>query len=171
MIPKRTVDLGWFGTYCVTWYSVNLYITNPTISGTTLDLDPKGSGYLEATFSVGNPSLDWSASGTVVGISYSGSGDVTADDISIWMELNLYVDNNVIYAEVNDLDVSSTNFSFDVDSWLYDVLNFGVDFDGLVQGYMEDALEDAIVDEVPALVEDPFQDLELSTQLTSWMSR
>ena len=159
------VDLGWFGTYCVTWYSVNLYITNPTISGTTLDLDPKGSGYLEATFSVGNPSLDWSASGTVVGISYSGSGDVTADDISIWMELNLYVDNNVISAEVNDLDVSSTNFSFDVDSWLYDVLNFfGVDFDGLVQGYMEDALEDAILDEVPALVEDLFQDLELSTQ-------
>jgi hypothetical protein len=39
-----------------------------------------------------------------------------------------------------------------------------VDFDGLVQGYMEDALDDAIRDEVPALVEDLFQDLELSTE-------
>jgi hypothetical protein len=150
---------------CITWYSVNLYITNPTISGTGLDLDPKSSGYLEATFTVEQPSLDWSASGTVIGIGYSGSGDVTAEDISVWMELGLYVDNNTISADINDTAVSSTNFSFDVDSWLYDVLDwFGVDFDGLVQGYMEDALDDAIRDEVPALVEDLFQDLELSTE-------
>jgi hypothetical protein len=158
-----TTVLWW--EVCVTWYSVNLYITNPSISGTSMDLDPKSSGYLEATFVVENPTLDWSASGTVIGISYSGSGDIAADDISVWMELDLYVDNNQIYADVHDIDVSSTNFDFDVDSWLYDVLDwFGVDFDGLVQGYMEDAIEDAIVDEVPDLVQDLFQDLELSTE-------
>lgn len=164
---ESCIDLGWFGKYCFTWYAVTLYVTNPYISGTGLDLDPTSAGVLDAEFAVYDPSLDWTAYMTVAEVDVNSSGDITADDITVLMELEPYVSGNQIYVDLNSVTASATNFDFDMDGYLDDVLDFfGVDVDGTVEDYLVDAIEGAVQDEVPALLEDALADLELGTDLT-----
>lgn len=158
------LDMGFY-EYCYTLYSIYLYVTNPSISSVEMDIDPQ-SGALYTTFTVYDPYLDWSASGELSEIDYSGSGDIYASSITVSMYVSPYVSGGIIYADISDVAVSSSGFDFDFDSWIYEVLDyFGVDIDGLIQGYMEDALEDAVESEVPSLIEDVLQELELATSI------
>lgn len=156
----------WLGTF--TWYSVYLYVRNPSIGDVDLTLDPRSTGYLRASFKVEDISMDWSASGELLEVDYSYTGDITSDDITVTMDLYPYVYGGQIYAYIVSTNVSTNNFDFDLagaDS-LEEVLDFfGIDVDGLIADYVEDALEDVIADEVPDLIEDLLQDLELSTDL------
>jgi hypothetical protein len=152
----------------ITWYSVKLYVTNPSLGPVSFDLDPRSTGVLRATVKVNDPELDWSANGTVAFISASGNGDITADDITVTMDLKPRVSGRTLYMDVDSVSTSLTNFDFDMDGWLYDVLDFfGVDtlISNLIKGYMEDAIEDAIYDEVPPILEDALSSLELGTDL------
>ncbi len=155
-------DVLWWEV-CVTWYSIDLYVTNPSIGGTSLDLDPTASGTLDATFTVTDVSLNWSADGTLAFIDYSGSGTITVDSLDVAMSLVPYVDNGDIKVDVQSVDVTTSGFDFDWDSWLYDIIDFfGVPVDDWIAGYVEDALESTVSDEVPALVEDSLADLEIA---------
>ena len=153
-----------FTEICITWYSLDLYIWNPSIGGTNLEIDPTSGGYLDTTFQVLDPWLDWEADGTVLGIGLSADGSIYADDITVNMDLYPYVAAGELGMSVGSSTVTSTNFTFDWDSWLYDVMGFfGLDLSALVEGFMVDALESAIVDEVPAAVADAAGSLEIST--------
>ena len=153
-----------FTEICITWYSLDLYIWNPSIGATNLEIDPNAGGYLDTTFQVLNPYLEWEADGTVLGIGLSGNGSIYADDISANMHLFPYVSAGVLGITVSDTTVTSTNFTFDWDSWLYDAMSFfGLDLSALIQGYMEDALASAIEDEIPAAVADAVGALEIAT--------
>ena len=155
-----------FDEVCITWYSITLYVTNPYIGATDLELDPDAGGWLNATFTVYNPSIDWEADGTVLGIGLGADGEIFADAITVDMDLQPYVSGGVLGVNVLYADVSSSGFTFDWDSWIYDVMDFfGLDLSGLIQGFMEDAIEGAIQDEVPALVADAVGDLEIATDL------
>lgn len=152
----------WWDEYCFDWYSVTLYLTSPSISSTGLELDPMSTGQLSGTFTVYDPSINWSASGDVVGVGYSGSGTVSADSIAVNLLLTPTVSGGNISATVDSVTVTSASFDFDVDSWLYDALEWvGIDFDSMVQGYLEDAIEDEVYGAVPGLIEETFQDLEI----------
>ncbi len=155
-----------FDEICITWYSLELYITNPYIGATDLELDPDAGGWINTTFAVYDPSIDWAADGTVLGIGMSADGQIYADSITIDMDLQPYVTAGVLGVNVLTADVSSSGFTFDWDSWLYDVMSFfGLDLSSLIQGYMEDAIEGVIQDEVPSLVADAVGDLEIGTEL------
>ncbi len=155
-----------FDEVCITWYGISLYVTNPYIGATDLELDPDAGGWLNATFTVYNPSIDWEADGTVLGIGLGADGEIFADAITVDMDLQPYVSGGVLGVNVLYADVSSSGFTFDWDSWIYDVMDFfGLDLSGLIQGFMEDAIEGAIQDEVPALVADAVGDLEIATDL------
>jgi hypothetical protein len=163
MESESCIDLI-FTEVCITWYSLALYIWNPSIGATNLDIDPNAGGYLDTTFQVLDPYLEWEADGTVLGIGLSGNGSIYADDITANMHLFPYVSGGELGLSVSDTTVTSTNFTFDWDSWIYDAMSFfGLDLSGLIAGYMEDALEDAIADEVPAAVADAVGALEIST--------
>ncbi|MES2640586.1 MAG: hypothetical protein V4850_13920 [Myxococcota bacterium] len=155
-----------FDEVCITWYSIALYVTNPYIGATDLEFDPDAGGWLNTTFAVFDPSIDWAADGDVIGIGYSGSGQIYADSITIDMDLQPYVTDGVLGVNVLAVDVSSAGFTFDWDSWIYDVMDFfGLDLSGLIQGAMEDAIEGVIADEVPSLVADAVGSLEIATDL------
>lgn len=165
----RTYDPcgGIFGgcSVTVTWYSVALYARNPTIGSTSFDIDPRSDGTLRVTATIYDPSLDWSASGKVTGISYSGSGDIDADSITVQLDILPSVSGNQIDIDIVDVSASSSNFDFNFNGfgWLETVLNvFGFNVDSTIEGYMVGAIEDAVYDAVPPLLEDTFQDLELS---------
>jgi hypothetical protein len=163
MSSESCIDLIFY-ELCITWYSLDLYIWNPSIGATNLEIDPTSGGYLDTTFQVLDPYLEWEADGTVLGIGLSGNGSIYADDITANMHLYPYVSGGVLGLAVSDTTVTSTNFTFDWDSWLYDVMSFfGLDLSGLIEGYMEDALASAIEDEVPAAVADAVGALEIST--------
>ncbi len=162
---ESCVDL-YFTEICITWYALYMTVDSPSISGADVEIDPTSAGYLDTTFAVLDPSIDWDVTATLLSIDYSSSGSIEADDITVNMELTPSVSSNVLYIDVDDVNASSTNFDFDWDSWIYDVMDFfGLGLDSLIQGYMEDAIEDAIEDEVPELLEDALNDLEISFDL------
>ncbi len=162
---ESCIDLGWLGEYCFTWYSIYLYVYSPSISGTDLDLDSK-SGYLDATATIYDPTLYWSASGVVAEIGYSGSGDIYASTISVAMDLVPYVSSGIIHVDVYNVDADTSGFDFDWDSWLWDIIDFfGFDIDSLIAGLVESTLESTIASEVPAILEDTLGSLELATDL------
>ncbi|MDP2307702.1 MAG: hypothetical protein Q8P18_16885 [Pseudomonadota bacterium] len=155
-----------FDEICITWYSIALYVTNPYLGGTDLELDPDAGGWINGTFTVYSPSIDWAADGDVIGIGYSGSGQIYANSITIDMDLQPYVIDGVLGVNVLAVDVTSDGFTFDWDSWIYDVMGFfGLDLSGLIQSAMEDAVEGVIADEVPSLMADAVGSLEIATDL------
>jgi hypothetical protein len=158
---------GWFGgcEFCwsVTWYEIAFYLQNFSISGTELEIDPNGGGWLDTVARILDPYMDYSASGSVLGIGYSASGYVAADHIQLDMELLPFVSSGQLWVDVQSASASTSNFDFDLDSWIYDAANFfGVDVDGLVEGYLVDALVDMAQDEVPELINDALADLEIA---------
>lgn len=154
---------------CVTWYSVTLRIRNPTIGATSLDLDPRSGGVLRGIMTVDDIAMEWTASGRVAGVAYSGTGDITADRLRVVMDMLPSVTGaHAIVAPVSSVNATATNFDFDMSGTLYDVLNFfglASTISSTVEGYVLTAIEDAVADQVPGLVEDYLQDLELSIPL------
>ena len=159
---QSCINWWWGGSTCWDWYSINFYVGNLSISDTELDLDPTSGGYLDTTAYINNPYLDWSASGTVIGIGYSASGSIQADWIRLQMDLEPWVSNQVLGVDVGNVAVDTQNFNFSLDSWIYDVMNFfGINIDSIIEGLLVDALADMAADEVPELVNDAFAALEI----------
>jgi len=162
-IDEYCVNIWPFGEVCYTLYELTLRVFNPSLGAMDLELDPQGSGAIYTSFTVHDVYIDWSASGVLSEIPYSASGSVSADSITISMNVWPSVNNGSISATVSDVSVSSNNFVFDFDSWIYDLAQiFGFDINGMVQGYVEDAIQDAVESEVPGLLEDVLQDLEIA---------
>jgi len=151
---------------CFTWYSVYLTIDNFNFDGTNMTLTPLSSGRLRAKLDILDPEVDWDADAVGAEIPYSGSGDITADKLSITMELTPRIVSGAVVLDVYSVTASSSNFRFDMDGWLYDILEF-FSFDGssMVEGYLLDAMEVAARDAVPALMEDALSDIDLGFAL------
>ncbi len=161
---ETCIDL-YFTELCWEWYSIYFYITSPSISGTDLMLDSQ-AGYLDAQAYIYDPTLYWSASGAVMEIGYSGSGDIYANNISIDMDLVPYVSSGTIHVDIYNVDCDTSGFDFDWDSWIWDVIDFfGFDLDGLIASLVESTVESTIASEVPAILEDTLGSLELATDL------
>lgn len=148
---------------CVTWYSIQFYLENPSIGATDLELDPQSSGALATTARVYDLYMAYRAKGTLVGVSYSASGDISADWLELTMNLWPSVSGGQLAVTVTDAVASTQNFDFYLNSWIYDVVDFfGIDIDGIIEGYLVDAIADMAADEIPALVADAVQDLEIA---------
>ncbi len=151
---------------CFTWYSLVLRIYNPSMDSVDIELNPMANGTIYTTVVAYNIYIDWNANGVVAEIPYSASGTVTADSVTISMDITPSISNGTIHTAVSNVSVSSSGFDFDFNSWIYDAAEFfGINVDGIVRGYMEDAVENVVRDEVPPLLEEKLQDLELSTSL------
>ena len=151
---------------CVTWYSITLRVRNPTIGATSLDLDPRTGGVLRGIMIVDDIAMEWAASGKLAGVSYSGTGDITADRLRVVMDMlpSVTAAHNIV-APVSSVSATATNFDFDMSGTVYDVLNFfglASTISSTIEGYVLTAIEDAVQSEVPPLIEDNLQDLELS---------
>lgn len=165
---ETCIDLGWLGSYCFTWYAIRLNVTNPSFGDVSMNLDPRSTGTLLGTFVIEDIWMDWTANATVAEISFSGSGDISADDITVDMEFLPTVSGYVLDMGLQSVNASTHNFYFDMDSWLYDALAFfGLDstISGTIASYLETTIEDMVESEVPALLEDTLQSLELSFDL------
>ncbi|MCP4806987.1 MAG: hypothetical protein GY913_18030 [Proteobacteria bacterium] len=148
---------------CITWYSIYFTVSNPSIGSTGLDIDPTSGGYLDTEAVVYNPHLDFNASGKLLGISYSQSGSIDADWISLGMEMTPYVSSGLIGVDIANASVDEQNFDFDLDGWLWDIIDFfGIPVDALLWSLMEGLMEDLIESEVPDLLEDVLADLEIA---------
>lgn len=165
---QSCVTIPFFGTQCVTWYRVVLYVTNPGFGGTDLSIDPTSAGLLDTRFRVSNIRLNWNANLTLVGIGSSASGNITANSLDVDMDLRPYVSSNQLGVQVASVGVQTNNFVFNMNGALYDVLSFfGLNtvISSAISGFIEDAVEDVVRDEVPAVLEDALGDLEIGFDL------
>lgn len=160
---QSCINWWWGGSTCWDWYTINFYVGNLSVSSTELDLDPTSGGYLDTSAYINYPYLDWSASGKVIGIGYSASGNIEADWIKVAMDLTPWVQSTVLGVDLDNVAVSTQNFNFSLDSWIYDVMNFfGVNIDAIIESLLVDALADMAEDEVPELVNEALEALEVS---------
>lgn len=149
---------------CVTTYEINLHVDGVSMGETDMEIVPRDGGYIDVTARINDISVEWSADGVVAEIGYSGDGTITADAVTVSARLTPTVSGGRIHVDVSNISVTSEGFEFDWDSWIYDVMDFlGFDLSSIVQGYVEDALETAVVDMVPSLIEDTLADLTLGT--------
>jgi hypothetical protein len=148
---------------CTTLYALELFLEDPAMGTTGVALTAIGSNKLRAQLLLNDVSLDWRGNGTVLEIDRSGSGMITADRLSIVVIMSPTVVGDQIEVELQSVTVTTTNLDVSsVDSWVIDVLEaVGVDLDGLVEGYLEDAVEEAIREQLPLVLEDTLQDLEV----------
>jgi hypothetical protein len=145
-------------------YRLTLHVTGFSMGGVDVELDPTSSGYIAVSAIMRNIRVDWNATGNLTAVDYNTSGTVTADAVTVTGRLTPSVSGGRIHVAVSNVAVTSTNFVFDWDSWIYDVADFfGIDVSGMVQGYVEGAIQTAVEDEVPPLLEDTLQGLELGT--------
>lgn len=167
MIPDpvyRNSDESCLWGVCVTWYELILRVRNLRYGRVDVELDPTATGTIAASATVHDIAVDWNASGVVTEIGYSASGTISADSITVSMHLTPSVRDGALHVDVSSVLVSSEGFVFDFDSWIYDAARFfGLDASGLVQSYVEDAIREAVIDEVPPLLEETLRDLELGT--------
>jgi hypothetical protein len=165
---ESCIDLGWFGEYCFTWYAVRLTVGSPSFGDVEMDLDPRAGGTLLGTFTIEDIYLSWNANATVAEVGFSGSGDITADDIYVDMSFQPQVSSYVLDMNLQSVSAGTTSFYFDMDGWLYDALSFfGLDgvISSTIESYLVSTIEDLVESEVPPLLEDTLQTLELSFDL------
>jgi len=155
--------------YCYELYALTLTADNPAIGSVELELDPRPTGRLEATFTISDVSIDWDADGAVAGGGYSDSGTLTIDTLRVESHISFSVNSsNEIEATVDTVYVTTTGFDAGWDSWIETAMSyFGYNIDDELQSYLEDAVEDAVVDELPPALEDAFQDLDVEYTLTN----
>jgi hypothetical protein len=160
VVNQKSQTCTWFG--CITWYSLQISLSNMSFGATTLDIDPTSGGYLDTEAQINNPYIYFTASGKVIGISYSQSGSISASWIKLNMDMYPWVSNNVLGVDVYNADTTTAGFDFDLEGWLWDVLDFfGISFDSLIEGFLTDAISDMAQDEIPDLVADAVQGLEI----------
>ena len=160
---QSCINWWWGGSTCWDWYTINFYVGNLSVSSTELNLDPTSGGYLDTTAYIHDPYLDWSASGKVIGIGYSASGSIQADWIRLMMDLTPWVQGQTLGVDLSNVAVDTLNFNFNLNSWIYDVMSFfGINIDAIIEGLLVDALADMAADEVPELVNEALEALEVS---------
>jgi|GEM_PF-1426304 len=157
-----------------TWYALDLSVQDPSMGEVEIELDPTTSGTyaggtIYTTLTLYDLSIDWESCAVLLDVDLGcDDGDVTADSITVWMELYPYASSGEIQIDIVDVVVSSAGFDFGWDSFIGDVIDtigLGSSLDSTVQGYLEDALEDAVQDAVPELIADLFNDLEIATDI------
>ncbi len=158
--------LGW--EECFDWYSIDLWIEDLSISGTSLELDPRSSGYIDAAATISDFYLALKAEGVIAEIPYSTSGELSADSIVLGMELYPYISGADLALSVPSLWVDLNNF--ELDNSFYDVIEavldfFGLDINGLLADLIEGMVEDMVYGEVTTLLQETFQDLEIVVPL------
>lgn len=156
---------GWFGgcEVCVTWYELRLRVRNPSVGPSDLLIDPRADGTLRLVATVEDPRLPWTADGAVVGIDYSTSGNMVADRIDVELIARPRVSNQRLYLDLVSVNAELVDFDFQWADWVQDVLGFfGYDADEEIADMIEEAAEDAVADELPPLLEETLNDLELA---------
>lgn len=152
--------------FCITVYELELSLTRTDFGAVTVDIDPRADGLLRLTGRVEDIRVDYEADGVVLEIGYGASGAITADAIELVADLRPVVSGGTLDLEVVNTTVNTTNFNFDFNSWIYDVVSFfGVDIEGMVEDLLVDSIRGLVEDEVPALLAEAFQDLELAFDL------
>lgn len=149
-------------TWGIIWYRLTLYIKDVSLGEVKLDLNPLSNGSIDVTATIYDIRAPWNATGVAAGVHFTGSGTISADSITLKMKLRATIEGGKVKTSVSDVLVSSTGFRFDWNGNMKDVIEFfGVDLDGIVRGFVEDAIRDTITKEVPKVLSDALEDLSL----------
>ena len=147
---------------CFTWYSIFLWVDTPTFSSTDMFIDPQSDGSVDVTFTVYDPNINWHANAVGAEIPYNDDGWIDADYLWVTLTLDPGVSNGQVTLDLASVSSGAQNLSLVIDSFLGDILDFfGFDFSTDVEDALTDAVDEAVRDEVPALIEEVLQTLEL----------
>ncbi len=150
----------------VAWCTAYINVYNVNYGSATLDIDPQSNGYINVTMTVPNISMDLDV--PLNGGSWwqpcpDFSGDVSASSLVANITLNPYVSNNEIYLSIVASDASLNGLNVSLNGW-GSVLNFIVNFfEGDIADALEDEIQNQLSTQVPPLLEDTLQSIELST--------
>ena len=150
----------------VAWCTAYINVYNISYGSASLDIDPQSNGYINVTMTIPNLSMDLDV--PLNGGSWwqpcpDFSGDVSASSLVATITLNPYVSNNEIYMNIVASSASLNGLNVSLNGW-GSVLNFIVNFfEGDIADALESEIQNQLSTQVPALLEDTLQSIELST--------
>lgn len=150
----------------VAWCTAYVNVYNFSYGNPTLNIDPQSNGYIKLTMTLPNISMNLDV--PLNGGSWwqpcpDFGGSVSASSVSAEVILNPYVSNNQIYTSVVSTSSSLNGLNVSLSGWS-SVLNFIVNlFEGTIAGLLEDEVSNVLSTEVPDLLDEFLQTLELIT--------
>jgi hypothetical protein len=147
-----------FGSGC--WMSVSAtgYVDGLSYSSASLDIDPRGSGIIEATLTLDNVHVDWHASTSVGTV----TGDIDATSVWVDMVIDPYVSAlGYLLFSIDDVNVGMAGFTFEASGPWDEIADLVIDVEAEVRERIEDAVVDAVFDTVPDLLDDTLGDLRV----------
>ena len=144
-------------------YELHVDLGDLGYNGMTVDFNTTASGTISAIASVENLDVPIKAEGVVAGVPYSLETGIGSSKITLSLVVTPSVNGGVISTSVSDVDLSTQGFQFDFPSWIYEAAEFfGIDIDQLLQGFLEDTLEEIIEKVARDTIETSFNDLAIS---------
>ena len=146
---------GW----CWTMWGIEMSAWDPDFSDIEAVVRP-GQGFVDVQFVMHDFTMDWTGTGTVSSVSYSGGGYVQSDAMVVDMRVGLGWDGDRLDAEVLAVDVDAQGFDFAFDSFIYDAMAFfGMDPGFMVAGMMESTFESMLASQLPAVTAELIADM------------
>ncbi len=150
----------------VAWCTAYVNVNNLSYGNIGLDIDPQSNGYIKLTMTL--PNIDMDLDVPLNGGSWwqpcpDFSGSVSASSVTAEVLLNPYVSNNQVYTSIASSSSNINGLNVSLSGW-GSVLNFIVNlFEGTIADLLEDEVSNVLSNEVPPLLNDFLQSLELVT--------
>ena len=148
----------------VAWCTAYVNANNFSYGNIDLDIDPQSNGYIKLTMTLPNIGMDLDV--PLNGGSWwqpcpDFSGSVSASSVVAEVVLNPYVSNNQVYTSIVSTTSNINGLNVSLSGWS-SVLNFIVNlFEGTIADLLEDEVSNVLSNEVPPLLNDFLQSLEL----------
>jgi hypothetical protein len=143
---------------CWSTFSATGYVDSVTYSGVDVDIDPRGSGVIEARVTLNNLNVNWHANTSLGTI----TGDVHADSIWVDMDLDPYVSAlGYLSFNLDDVTVGESGYSFTADGAIWGTLADWADVEGMIWDELESAVLDTVDDTVAPLLGDTIGDVRI----------
>ena len=147
--------------------SIDVNVYNVSYGNIDLDIDPQSNGYIKVTLTLPNIDLDLDVPTTkttpwwVPGYCPDISGNVSVNSVTAEITLDPYVSNNQVYTTIVSSNSSVNELDVTLNNWLFNfIAGF---FEGTFADLLEDEVSNTLTTEIPGLLNDFLQSLELST--------
>ena len=152
--------------FCYTAWGIEMNGYNPQFNDIDAVVNLRDGG-ASVVFTMHDFAMDWTGTGIISEMGYSGQGIVTAETMTVYMDLGVEWVNNTIAVNVIDVDVDSSGFEFDFDNFMYDAMGyFGMDLDMFVVGMVESTFATMMTEQVPLEAQTALQEMNIERVVT-----
>jgi len=147
---------------CWTMWGIEMNAHNPRFADIEAYVTPWDGG-VDVLFVMHDFAMDWTGTGVLSEVGYTGSGSIRASAILMAMSVALDWREDALDASVLGIAVDASGFTFDFDNFMYEAMSFfGMDLDMFVVGMIENTFANMMVERVPVVAREMIEEMNFS---------